>query len=77
VKKSKPALVTDLKTARFETKDTTLTLILSKEWHYGRINTIASKNTLSEILGELYDQSWTIVCKLDTTPGVNIVDTVF
>ncbi len=77
VKKSKPALVTDLKTARFEIQGTVLTLIFAKEWHYGRINTPASKNILVEILKEIYDQDWTLLCKLDATPGVNIANDIF
>lgn len=77
MKRSKPALVTDLKTARFEITGTTLTLIFSKEWHYGRINTPSSKNTLSEILGELYKTEWGIMCKLDIATSANIADDVF
>ncbi len=77
VRQSKPALVTDLKTARFEVADTTLTLIFASAWHYGRINTPASKNTLSEILEGLYKTEWNIICKLDATVGASIVDDVF
>jgi hypothetical protein len=77
VKKSKPALVTDLKTARFEITETTLTLIFNKEWHYGRINTPSSKNTLSEILEELYKTGWNIICRLDTVVTATIADDVF
>jgi DNA polymerase III gamma/tau subunit len=77
VKQSKPALVGDLKTARFEVADTTLTLIFASAWHYGRINTPASKNTLSEILEGLYQTGWNIVCKLDATVGADIADEVF
>jgi hypothetical protein len=69
--------VTDLKTARFEITDTTLTLIFASAWHYGRINTPASKNTLSEILEGLYKTGWDIICKLDATVGASIVDDVF
>ncbi len=77
VKQSKPTLVIDLKTARFEIRDTTLTLIFSKEWHYGRINTSSSKNALAEVLQQLYEINYNILCKLDTTPGANIADDVF
>jgi hypothetical protein len=77
VRQSKPALVTDLKTARFEITDTTLTLIFASAWHYGRINTPSSKNTLSEILEELYKTGWSIICKLDIATSANIADDVF
>jgi DNA polymerase III gamma/tau subunit len=77
VKQSKPALVTDLKTARFEVANTTLTLIFASAWHHGRINTPASRNTLSEILGELYQTGWDIVCRLDAANGDTITEGVF
>jgi hypothetical protein len=54
LKTTKPALVVDLKTARYEVAENTLKLFFSKNWNYGRVNTAQSKSTLSEILDEKF-----------------------
>ena len=77
VKKTKATLVLDLKTARFELKDKHLTLIFSKGWHHNRANDPAMRSIISETLETLYSGAWTIVCRLEWTPGADIADGVF
>ncbi|MBC7503809.1 DNA polymerase III subunit gamma/tau [Candidatus Gracilibacteria bacterium] len=77
IKKTKSTLVLDLKTARFEHTKNSLTLIFSKEWHYNRANTPAMRNIVIETLGNLYSNSWSVVCRLEGMPGVSIADVVF
>lgn len=50
LKEKKPALMADLKMARYELRDTTLLLIFSKEWNYTRVNTAPVKNLITESL---------------------------
>jgi hypothetical protein len=54
IKTTKPALVVDLKTARYEVSGSTLKLIFTKNWNYGRVNTPQIKTALSEILDEKF-----------------------
>jgi len=54
VKKVKATLVLDLKTARFENKDNTITFMFSKEWHYNRANDPSMKTIIGDVLTSLY-----------------------
>jgi hypothetical protein len=49
-----PALMTDLKTARFQTDGTKLTLIFAKSWSHGRVDTPKVKNLIAESLETLF-----------------------
>lgn len=77
VKKIKSTLVLDLKTARFETKDNTITFMFSKEWHYNRANDPSMKAIITEVLSGLYGGEWNVICKLDSSINLNMVDEVF
>lgn len=77
IKKIKSTLVLDLKTARFELKDTLLVLIFSKEWHYNRANDPSMRVIILEQLESMYSGNWKIECRLDGTNNMNIADEVF
>ncbi len=77
IKKIKATLVLDLKTARFDRKDTTLTLIFSQDWHYNRANTPAMRNIIAETLETLYTGTWNITCRIEWLPESGIADEVF
>lgn len=62
-------LMTDVKGARFELKDTdtdtkTLHLIFSKKWNFDRVNIAKSKNILVETLQNTFGGNWSLECTL-------------
>ena len=65
IKGEKPALVTDLKTARFEQDETQLTLIFAKKWNYDRVEVSSIKNLIAECLQKAFGWEWNIECKLN------------
>jgi hypothetical protein len=77
IKEKRPALVTDLKLARFKQNERELTLIFSKKWNYDRVNTALSTGIISEIATELFSGTWNIVCSLEEWVISPIVDEVF
>lgn len=77
IKERRPALVTDLKLARFKQNERNLTLIFSKKWNYDRVNTTLSIGIISEIATELFSGTWNIVCSLEEWVISPIVDEVF
>jgi DNA polymerase III subunit gamma/tau len=78
LKTTKPALVVDLKTARYEVAENILKLIFIKNWNFGRVNTAQVKNTLSEILNEKFWGSWQVECILqESNTAWDIGDDVF
>ena len=78
IKKIKSTLVLDLKTARFETKENSLTFIFSKSWHYNRANDPAMKTIITEQLEKMYGGTWKVECKLEASAShIEILDEVF
>jgi len=77
IKERRPALVTDLKLARFKQNERELMLIFSKKWNYDRVNTPAATGIISEIASELFSGTWSIVCSLEEWVISPIVDEVF
>ena len=80
LKSTEPALTVDLKTARFQVENTTLTLIFGKKWNYDRVNTPKVRNTIIEAIAALYRESWQILCTLDEknpSHQVQMVEGVF
>lgn len=81
LKEKKPALVVDLKIARFSLGEdgTTkvLTLIFPKKWNYDRVSTASTQNIICETLEELYSGQWKINCTLEEWNNAHIVDDVF
>ena len=76
LKGTKPALVADLKNARFELAETpsekdatkpiqTLTLIFTKKWNFDRVNTATTKNIITEILESTFGGNWILNCRID------------
>jgi DNA polymerase III gamma/tau subunit len=65
LKNTKPALMTDLKNARYELQDMTLILIFAKKWNYDRVNTPKEINTILEALSIRFPGEWTVRCELD------------
>ncbi len=70
-------LMTDLKTARFQTDGIKLTLIFSKSWNHGRVDTPKVRNLICEWLTKLFGWDWTVECRLDAGIWVLNVDEVF
>lgn len=74
-----PALASDLKMARFQESENTLTLIFSKKWNHDRVNLSKTKNLIIENMTILFGGDWNVECRLQE--GVwwlnNIVDEVF
>jgi hypothetical protein len=66
LKNTKPALMTDLKNARYELQDMTLVLIFAKKWNYDRVNTPKEMGTILEALNTRFPDQWTVRCELDT-----------
>jgi hypothetical protein len=77
LKTTKPALVADLKNARFEKSETKLTLIFPKKWNYDRVNTPIIKNTIIETLEVTFGEHWQIDCRLDESTPSSLVDGIF
>jgi hypothetical protein len=77
LKEKKPALMLDLKTARYEVQGTTLVLTFSKEWNYSRVNAASVKNTIAEILESAFSGKWNVDCRLEFTKNGDISDGVF
>lgn len=78
LKSTKPALVIDLKTARFELDGTKLILIFPKNWNYTRVNTAEMKNTITETLIGKFGGEWSVECRLDESKiQASLVDDVF
>lgn len=76
LKETKPALTTDLKSARFELEEKKLRLIFEKEWNYGRVNTAPIKNLIVEWLEKLFWMGWSVECQLGQGTS-QIDDSVF
>ncbi len=76
LKETKPALTTDLKSARFEVSEQKLTLIFEKEWNFGRVNTPTIKNLFVEGLEKLFGIWWVVECQLWSNRSIS-VDEVF
>lgn len=65
IKAIRPAIIMDLKTARYELIWTHgLKLIFSKNWNYGRVNTHEVKNLVSESLTKCFWGEWAVECIL-------------
>lgn len=77
LKATKPALVADLKSARFEQKDRVLSLIFEKEWNYQRVNTPIVRGIICETLENLFQGTWNVVCQLWGETNKELVDQVF
>lgn len=77
LKEIRPALTTDLKTARYELKDATLTLIFAKEWNFARVNDSNSRNIIAEALQSCFSGIWEVVCRLESAQGSDISDGIF
>ena len=60
-----PALMTDLKSARFVIDGQNLTLIFMKSWNHGRVNTPKVKNIITEALSSIFAGDWRVECKIE------------
>ena len=65
LKEIRPAVVTDLKMARFEVHDHTLLLIFTKDWNYKRVNDESVKNILVTSLQSNFSGEWNVECRLE------------
>ena len=63
LKATEPALMMDLKSARFQVDGTTLILSFGKKWNYDRVNTPKIKNIIAEKISLLFIETWKIECK--------------
>ena len=73
-----PALMTDLKSARFGIDEQTLTLIFMKSWNHGRVNTPKVKHIITEALSSIFSGNWKVECKIEEGKHGNMgIDEVF
>lgn len=77
LKEIRPAVVTDLKMARFEVHDHTLLLIFTKDWNYKRVNDESVKNILVTSLQSNFSGEWNVECRLEQGQWGDISDGVF
>ena len=77
LKEIRPAVVTDLKMARFEVHDHTLLLIFTKDWNYKRVNDESVKNILVTSLQSNFSGKWKVECRLEQGHWGDISDGVF
>ncbi|MFZ2255396.1 MAG: hypothetical protein WAW59_04645 [Patescibacteria group bacterium] len=78
LKSTKPALVIDLKTARFELDGLKLILIFPKNWNYTRVSTNEMKNIITETLTGKFGGNWSVECRLEESKlQANIADDIF
>ncbi len=77
-RQANPALMTDLKSARFQVDGQILIFIFTKSWNHGRVNTPKVKNLITEALSTLFSGDWRVECKLEEWNHGNIgADEVF
>ena len=77
-RETNPALMTDLKTARFQVEGEKLILIFWKGWNHGRVNTPKVKNEIIEATEKLGMSITSLECSLATTSGNDLnIDEIF
>lgn len=64
LKESNPALTVDLKSARFNTEGTKLTLIFSKNWNFERVNVSKVRNLIADTCQSTFGGDWEVQCEL-------------
>ncbi len=77
LKEIRPAIVTDLKMARFEVHGHTLLLIFTKEWNYKRVQDDTVRTIIVTSLQSNFSGDWNVECRLEPGSWGDVSDGVF